>query len=65
MASNIGADVAKEHLVDGQDNIKEAVNTIKRVLKSFPALAPELVDATNKLTMARESIQLAALRLPK
>ena len=65
MASNIGADVAKEHLVDGQDNIKEAVKTIRRVLKSFPDLAPELDQATTHLTSARESIQLAGQRLPK
>jgi len=65
MASTIGADVAKEHLTDGQDNIKEAVNTIKRVLKSFPDLAPELTQATTQLTEARESMQLAYQRLPK
>jgi hypothetical protein len=65
MASNIGADVAKEHLADGQDNIKEAVNTIRRVLKSFPDLAPELTEATTHLTSARVSMQLAGQRLPK
>lgn len=65
MASNIGVDVAKEHLVDGQDNIQEAVKTIKRVLKSFPDLAPELTDATTHLTSARVSMQLAGKRLPK
>lgn len=65
MASTIGADVAKEHLADGQDNIKEAVNTIKRVLKSFPDLAPQLTQATTHLTSARVSLQAASQLLPK
>jgi hypothetical protein len=65
MASNIGADVAAEHLADGQDNIKEAVKTIKRVIKSFPDLQPELEQATAHLTSARESMELAGRRLPK
>jgi len=65
MARNIGADVAQEHLADGQDCVKEAVNTIRRVLKSFPDLEPELTQATTHLTSARESMQLAGRRLPK
>lgn len=65
MASTIGADIAQEHLADGQDNIKEAVKTIRRVLKSFPDLAPELDAATTHLTSARESMQVAVQRLPK
>lgn len=65
MTSTISADFAQEHLGDGQDNIIEAVKTIKRVLKSFPDLAPELSQATTHLKSARESIQLAARRLPK
>lgn len=65
MNSNIGAAVANEHLVDGQDNITEAVKTIKRVLRSFPDLEPELTQATTHLTSAREAMQLAGRRLPK
>lgn len=65
MTSTISADVAKEHLGDGQDNITEAVKTIKRVLKSYPHLATELGEATTHLTSAREKMQLAGLRLPK
>jgi hypothetical protein len=65
MTSNIGADIAQEHLTDGQDNIGEAVKSIKRVLKSFPQLEPELSKATDDLKSARESMQLAGRRLPK
>lgn len=65
MASPIGADVAKEHLADGQDNIKECVSSIKRVLKSFPELEPELALATTHLTSARESMEIAGQRLKK
>jgi len=65
MASNIGADVAKEHLTDGQDNIKECVSSIKRVLKSFPELEPELARATTHLASARESLEIAGQRLKK
>jgi hypothetical protein len=65
MTSTISADFAKEHLVDGQDNITEAVKTIRRVLKSFPDLEPDLSQATTHLTSARESMQLAVRRLPK
>jgi ABC-type branched-subunit amino acid transport system ATPase component len=65
MARSIGADVAQEHLADGQDCVKEAINTIRRVLKSFPDLAPELNQATAQLTLARESMQSAGRRLPK
>lgn len=65
MARNISADVAQEHLADGQDCVKEAVNTIRRVLKSFPDLAPELNQATAQLALARESMQSAGRRLPK
>lgn len=65
MTSTISADVAKEHLGDGQDNIKEAVKTIKRVLKSYPDLATELDEATKHLTSAREKMQQAGRRLPK
>lgn len=65
MASTIGPDVAREHLADGQDNIKEAVKTINRVLKSFPDLGPELTKATDQLTSARESMMAAGRLLPK
>ena len=65
MTIPISPAIAKEHLGDGQDNIAEAVKTIKRVLKSYPHLAPELNAATVHLTSARESMQLADGRLPK
>lgn len=65
MTSIISAAVAQEHLGDGQDNITEAVTTIKRVLKSYPDLAKELNQATTHLTEAREKMQLAGQRLPK
>jgi len=64
MTSPIGADVAQEHLADGQDNIAEAVKTIKRVLKSFPDLEPELAQATAQLDAAKTSMRQAAKRLP-
>jgi hypothetical protein len=41
------------------------VKSIKRVLKSFPQLEPELSKATDDLKSARESMQLAGRRLPK
>lgn len=65
MTSTISAAIAKEHLTDGQDNINEAVKTIKRVLKSFPDLEPELIQASDKLLSARESLVLAGRRLPR
>lgn len=65
MTSIISIAVAKEHLTDGQDNINEAVKTIKRVLKSFPDLEPDLTQASDKLASARESMALASRRLPK
>lgn len=65
MTSIISAAVAQEHLTDGQDNITEAVKTIRRVLKSYPDLEPELTQATDKLTSARESMAQAGRRLPK
>jgi ABC-type Fe3+-citrate transport system substrate-binding protein len=65
MSSPIAPNVALEHLTDGQDNIKEAVKTIARVLKSYPELEPELTKATSQLTLARESMQQAGRRLPK
>jgi len=65
MTSTISASIAQEHLGDGQDNIKEAANTIKRVLKSYPELASELDEATIHLASAREKMQLARRRLPK
>jgi len=65
MTSTICVDVAKEHLADGQDNINEAVKTIKRVMKSFPDLETDLANATSQLTSARDSIQSAGRRLPK
>ena len=65
MTSTISAAVAQEHLTDGQDNIKEAVKTIRRVLKSFPDLNPELTQAIDNLTVARESMVQAGRRLPR
>jgi hypothetical protein len=65
MNNTISTKVAKEHLGDGQDNVIEAVKTIKRVLKSYPDLAPELNQAATHLTSARESMELASRRLPK
>lgn len=65
MTSIISAQVAKEHLGDGQDNIKEALKTIQRVRKSYPDLSTDLDEATAHLTSAREKMQIAGQRLPK
>jgi hypothetical protein len=65
MTSMIGTSVAREHLADGQDNIMEAVKTIKRVLKSFPHLESDLANATTQLNSAKESLRLASDRLPE
>jgi ABC-type transporter Mla subunit MlaD len=65
MTSTIGTAVAREHLADGQDNIMEAVKTIRRVLKSFPDLEPDLTNATTQLNSAKESLRQASGRLPE
>lgn len=65
MTSTISPAVAKEHLGDGQDNIAEAIKTIRRVVRSYPDLAPELDQATVNLNVAKESMRLAVQRLPR
>lgn len=63
MTSTIGVDIAKEHLTDGQDNITDTIKTIRRVVKSYPHLEPDLAIAIMQLTAARELMQLADRRL--
>jgi hypothetical protein len=58
-------EVAQEHLRDGVDNLKECVNTIRRVLKSFPELAEQLNGAVNAIDDARHRIGTAGSVLRK
>lgn len=57
--------VAKENLADGHDSIKEAVKSIRRVIKSHPDLEPDLTNATAQLRAAETSLRCAGERLPK
>ena len=64
MTSSISISVAKEHLSDAQDNLVEAIKTIRRVGKNFPALESELSQATVHLNLAKEMMQVSGRRLP-
>lgn len=64
MTSTISINVAKEHLLDAQDNLVEAIKTIRRVGKNFPDLESELSQATTHLNLAKELMQVSGRRLP-
>jgi hypothetical protein len=65
MTSTISINVAKEHLLDAQDNLVEAIKTIRRVGKNFPDLESELSQATTHLNLAKELMQVSGRRLPR
>lgn len=65
MTSTIGISVAKEHLLDAQDNLAEAIKTIRRVGKNFPDLESELSQATSHLHLAKDLMQASGRRLPE
>ena len=65
MTSTISISVAKEHLSDAQDNLVEAIKTIRRVGKNFPDLESELSQATTHLNLAKELMQVSGRRLPR
>lgn len=47
-------DVAREHIKDGADCISEAMKTIKRVKKSFPASDAQLTKVEAHLKLAKD-----------
>ena len=64
MTSTISINVAKEHLLDAQDNLVEAIKTFRRVGKNYPDLESELSQATAHLNLAKELMQVSGRRLP-
>jgi hypothetical protein len=56
---------ARENIGDGQDSIREALKSVKRVLRSHPTLESALSQATTQLRAADESLCKARELLPK
>lgn len=54
---SMSIDVAKEHIKDGADCIKEAIRSLRRVRKNYPASAQTLEQAETHLAEAESLLR--------